>query len=274
MADPVYRPVVACVLGLFRALDIRFDVQGAEHLPESGGAVVALNHISYIDFFVAGVPARARGKRVIRYMAKESIFRHPLAGPLMRGMHHIPVDRAAGAGGYRQALQALRDGELVGVFPEATISGSFTLKDFKTGAVRLAQEAGVPLVPMLTWGGQRVITKGGHHDFRRHVPIWIRVCPPMYPSPGDDPVAITAKLRATMAETLEGIQRAYPDRPAGPEDSWWLPAYLGGGAPTPDEARAIERLAAQGRSEARRRRASRGWRRERTARRKRTGAGS
>jgi len=58
-------------------------------------------------------------------------------------MHHIPVDRDSGAGSYRAALAALRDGELVGVFPEATISQSFTVKEIKGGAARIAASAGV-----------------------------------------------------------------------------------------------------------------------------------
>src|SRR3990170_8054847 len=93
-------------------------------------------------------------------MAKDEVFTHRLSGPLMRGMHHIPVDRDAGAGSYRNAVEALREGEIVGVFPEATISRSFELKDFKAGAVRMAAEAGVPVLPTVIWGSQRVWTKG------------------------------------------------------------------------------------------------------------------
>ena len=78
----------------------------------------------------------------------------------MRGMHHIPVDRGAGASSFRAAVQALKAGEIVGVFPEATISRAFELKDFKSGAVRMAQAADVPLIPMAIWGSQRVWTKG------------------------------------------------------------------------------------------------------------------
>ena len=75
-------------------------------------------------------------------MAKKSVFDHRVSGPLMRGMRHIPVDRDAGLASYRQALAALKAGEVVGVFPEATISRSFTIKDLKTGAARMAAAAG------------------------------------------------------------------------------------------------------------------------------------
>ena len=76
-------------------------------------------------------------------MAKKEVFDHRVSGPLMRGMKHIPVDRpGAAADSYRLAVEALRRGEIVGVFPEATISESYELKEFKSGAARMALEAG------------------------------------------------------------------------------------------------------------------------------------
>ena len=163
MRDLVYPPVILAARGLFAALGLRFTIEGAEHLPRSGGAVVASNHVSYLDFTFVGFGAREAG-RLVRFMAKESVFRHPVSGPLMRGMRHIPVDRAAGSAAFRGAMSALKAGELVGVFPEATISRSFELKEFKAGAARMAQAAGVPLIPMATWGGQRIYTKGRKPD--------------------------------------------------------------------------------------------------------------
>src|SRR4051812_45602255 len=120
-------------------------------------------------------------------MAKQEIFAHPVGGPLMRGMHHIPVDRKSGLGSYEAALAALGAGEVVGVFPEATISRSFTVKGIKSGAVRLAAAADVPLIPMVLWGGQRLWTKGRPRTLnRRHVPITILVGEPLHPKPDED----------------------------------------------------------------------------------------
>ena len=76
--------------------------------------------------------------RLVRFMAKSSVFDHWFAGPFMRAMQHIPVDRKAGAAAFEAAVRALKDGEVVGVFPEATISTSFTVKDLKAGAARMA----------------------------------------------------------------------------------------------------------------------------------------
>ena len=121
MADLVYPPVIAAARTMFRVLDNRIRIEGAEHIPHRGGAVIACNHISYLDFIFCGLGARP-AKRLTRFMAKKEIFDNRIAGPLMRGMHHISVDRSAGLASYREALEKLQAGEVVGVFPEATIS--------------------------------------------------------------------------------------------------------------------------------------------------------
>src|SRR3954469_10245093 len=155
MSEIVYPPVIGAAKLMFRALDMRLDVRGADYIPRTGGAVIACNHISYLDFIFSGFGAQP-AKRPVRFMAKKSVFENRISGPLMRGMHHIPVDRDAGLASYKQALAALKDGQVVGVFPEATISRSFTVKEIKSGAIRMAASAGVPLIPMALWGTQRL----------------------------------------------------------------------------------------------------------------------
>lgn len=239
MPELVYPPVIGVARTWFAALGLRFDIEGTEHIPKDGGAVLVSNHISYLDFIFNGFAALP-AKRLVRFMAKEAVFRHKVSGPLMRAMKHIPVDRGQGEGAYRQALGALRSGEVIGVFPEATISRSFTLKDFKSGAARLAQEARVPLIPMALWGTQRLWTKGRKRDFgRHHLPIGIRIGEAVRAGQEESAVTVTARLREHVHELLEAAQRAYPSAPRSPEDSWWLPAHLGGTAPTPAEARAM-----------------------------------
>ncbi|WP_409461778.1 lysophospholipid acyltransferase family protein [Amycolatopsis sp. GA6-003] len=241
MADFVYPPVLVAARLMFRLLDNRLRVTGAEHVPARGGAVLACTHVSYLDFIYCGLGARP-AKRLVRFMAKQEIFRNPVAGPLMRGMHHIPVDRAAGQASYDEAVARLRAGEVVGVFPEATISQSFTVKDIKTGAVRMAAEASVPVVPMALWGTQRLWTKGRPRDLtRRHVPISVVIGEPMRPGPEDSCEALTTDLRARMSELLEKAQAEYPEAPESDAERWWLPAHLGGSAPTPEEAAALDR---------------------------------
>jgi 1-acyl-sn-glycerol-3-phosphate acyltransferase len=240
MAEFVYPPVVRTALLAFKALGTRFVMDGTEHVPREGGAVLASNHVSYLDFIFDGLAARPSG-RLVRFMAKESVFRHRVSGPLMRGMHHIPVDREAGAGSYRNAVEALRNGEVVGVFPEATISRSFTIKDFKSGAARMAIEAPAPIVPMIVWGGQRIMTKGHPRDFKhRGRAISITLGEPLRPAPGDDPADVTRELRDRMSVLLDEVVKSHPQGPDNPDDTWWIPRHLGGTALTPDEARAIE----------------------------------
>jgi 1-acyl-sn-glycerol-3-phosphate acyltransferase len=237
MRDFVYPPVIGFARAAFKVLDVNFQLAGTENVPRTGGAVIALNHISYVDFILGGYGALP-SKRLVRFMAKEVLFRNRWSGPLMRGMHHIPVDRSAGAASYEQALDHLGAGEVVGVFPEATISRSFELKEFKSGTVRMAAEAGVPVIPLILWGTQRILTKDHPKDFSRHRTIAITVGTPMTVTADDDPVAATAVLRSTMAEMLDDTIRAYPEQPPG---AWWLPAAYGGSAPTPQEADRMDR---------------------------------
>jgi 1-acyl-sn-glycerol-3-phosphate acyltransferase len=238
MVEPVYRPVVALTRAVFRGLGLRFDITGAEHVPTAGGAVMAINHVGYLDFTFAGLAAQD-SKRLVRFMAKKEVFDHPVAGPLMRGMKHIPVDRTgAAAQSYTLAVEAVRRGEIVGVFPEATISQSFELKEFKTGAARMAMEAGVPLLPCVIWGSQRVFTKNRPRDLTRGTPIRIVVGEAFTPTPGSDPLEVTAELKRRMHSLLDEARATYPGGPRSPEDTWWLPASLGGTAPTLEQAAA------------------------------------
>lgn len=235
----VYPPVILACKTLFRVLDLKLDVRGAEHIPATGGAVLACTHVSYLDFIFCGLAGLPSGRKT-RFMAKQQIFANRIAGPLMRGMRHIPVDRAAGQASYQEAVTALRAGEVVGVFPEATISRSFTVKSIKSGAVRMAAEAGVPVIPMTVWGSQRLWTKGRPKNLtQRHVSILIRAGEPFQPTAQDDPEVLTKDLRTRMSALLDGAQRDYPQSPELGGDAFWLPAHLGGTAPTP-EAAALE----------------------------------
>jgi 1-acyl-sn-glycerol-3-phosphate acyltransferase len=224
-------------VGLFRALDLRIDVVGTEHIPATGGGVVVMNHTGFLDFALAALPFWREQGRLVRFMAKQEVFVHRVMGPLMRAMHHIPVDRAAGAAAFRLGVQALRAGELVGIFPEATISRSFCLKEFKSGATRMARLAGVPLIPVTLWGSQRVWTKGRKPTLgaARHIPISITIGAPLQPGRGP---AFDTALVQVMNGLLDVTRARYPEVPG--EDPWWVPAHLGGTAPTPERAAELD----------------------------------
>jgi 1-acyl-sn-glycerol-3-phosphate acyltransferase len=251
VAELVYPAVIGLARVVFRGQGLRFTLQGTEHVPRAGGAVMVLNHIGYMDFTYAGFAALP-AKRLVRFMAKQEVFDHRVSGPLMRGMHHIAVDREAGSASFREALTALKNGEIVGVFPEATISRSFELKEFKAGAVRMAAAARVPLLPAVIWGSQRVWTKDHPKRMgRTKTPITVRVGEPLAVEPKADMAAVTDVLRARMTAMLHEVQEHYPDTPSVPSEAWWLPARLGGGAPTPEEAARLDAAEREARAQRR-----------------------
>lgn len=246
--EPVYGTVIQLARMIWRLQGLRFTVTGVENLPETGGAVIAINHTSYFDFTFAGLPAYKQGLgRKVRFMAKQEVFNHKVGGPLMRKMHHIPVDRDSGAASFEAAVTMLKEGELVGVYPEATISRSFEIKELKSGAARMAIAAGVPIVPHIVWGAQRIWTKDHPKKmYRPKVPIAVAVgepIPPTLPAP-----ELTTLLHSRMQHLLERVQNAYGSHPAG---AFWVPHRLGGGAPSLAEAARLDAEEASRRAAAR-----------------------
>ena len=230
MADLVYPPVITLVKGFWKYLGFRFDFEGDENIPRKGGAILAINHVSYLDFAIAGTAALPV-KRFVRFMAKKELFDHKIAGPLLRGMHHISVDRSNGAPSYVAALKALNSGEIIGIFPEATISISFEIKQLKSGALRLAADTGAPIIPTIVWGGQRVSTKGLKPNFKRgRTPVSVSFGEPIHYAKDVDIEIATQQLREVMISMLNQVQEKYPESHVGQR---WAPARLGGTAPAP-----------------------------------------
>lgn len=230
MADLVYPPVVVAIKLFWKYLGLRFDFQGVHHIPRDGGAILSINHVGYLDFALTGTAALPTG-RYVRFMAKKEVFDNKLAGPLMRGMHHISVDRSSGTASFVAALRALRAGEVVGIFPEGTISVSFEIKELKSGAVRLAMAAGVPVIPTIVWGSQRVWTKKVKRNLRREkFPVTVAFGEPLYFDKQSDVEASESLLRETMIAMLHEVQDKYPDSHQGQR---WAPLRLGGSAPAP-----------------------------------------
>ncbi|MDP8927916.1 MAG: 1-acyl-sn-glycerol-3-phosphate acyltransferase [Actinomycetota bacterium] len=266
-AEPVYRAVVRAAITSFKLMGWKVRIFGAENLPAEGPAVIASNHVGYLDFVFIGYGARAPG-RVVRFMAKQEVFTHPLTGPLMRAMRHIPVDRYGAAhAALAESRRRLERGQVVGMFPEGTISPSFVPREGKAGAARIAMTAGAPLIPAAVWGTQRILTKWRPRNFQRGVAIDVHFGAPIPWEPGEDSEVVTERLMDAIRKLVDRAAAAYPQQPAGEHDRWWLPAHLGGTAPTPEEAE--ERLARQRAEE---RQALRQRARERRAERDRGGS--
>jgi 1-acyl-sn-glycerol-3-phosphate acyltransferase len=235
--EPVYGTVIQAARLVWKVQGLKFTVTGVENLPPTGGAVIAINHTSYFDFTFAGLPAYLQGQgRKVRFMAKREVFDSKVSGPIMRSLRHIPVDRDSGAESFAEACQRLKAGDYVGVYPEATISRSFEIKDFKSGAARMAIAADVPIVPHIVWGAQRIWTKGHPRKmWRPKVPIFVTVGEPIQPTlPAAE---LTALLHTRMQHLLERTQDAYGPHPA---NEFWVPHRLGGAAPTLAEANQLD----------------------------------
>ncbi len=239
MLDITYPPVIVTAKLAFKLLGQRFQLSGTENVPRKGGVLLAINHTGYVDFIYGGLAANP-SKRLVRFMIKREMMDKPGVGHLLRSFHHIRVDRGAGEQSMRDALDYLKAGEAVGIYPEATISRSFEIKELKTGAVRIAAEAGVPLVPVIVWGAHRLMTKDHPRDFSRSPKtIAVRVGTPLYPT-GENAAAENAELRAALQQLLDETIAGYPEDEKAP-GSWWTPARFGGSAPTPEEAKRLDR---------------------------------
>jgi 1-acyl-sn-glycerol-3-phosphate acyltransferase len=232
--EPVYRAVAITAKVLVAATGTKISYQGLEHIPRTGGAVIAINHTSYVDWVPAGLAGIARGRNV-RYMLKAEMQQVKFVDFLIRHCKHIPVDRGAGAEAYAEAVRRLRDGQIVGVMPEATISRSFELKEFKNGAARMALEAEVSIIPLIVWGAQRIWTKDHPRNVGyKKIPVIVAAGEPL--PPNGDAEHLDAALREGMTSLLHRVQEEYP-HPAG---AFWVPRRLGGSAPTVAEAKIIE----------------------------------
>lgn len=112
------------------------------------------------------------------------------------------------------------------------------VKEIKSGAVRIAIAAGVPLIPMCVFGGARLLSYD-HRDFSRGTTVAMTIGTPMHPKRGDDTEAVTQELRARMRELLDETVARYPVTGS----PWWVPRRLGGTAPTLEQAEELDRQA-------------------------------
>lgn len=161
----VYWPAAAIVVPAV-GLIAKLEITGGEHLPQEGPYVLAPNHYSEFDPVIIAVATWRLG-RAPRFMAKESLFRVPVLGPLLTSMGMVPVARASSAAGARQtivqAASLVEKGRGVIVYPEGSLTRDPDLWPMrgKTGAVRLALEGGIPVIPVAMWGVERILPRYG-----------------------------------------------------------------------------------------------------------------
>jgi 1-acyl-sn-glycerol-3-phosphate acyltransferase len=188
-------------------LRLWFDLrhEGLDRIPSTGPAIVACNHVSYLDPLTNGEAVDRAGRRP-RFLAKQELFAIPVVGTVLRGAKQIPVSRGAGGGSpLRRATEALRSGEVVVIYPEGTVTGreDGLPMDGKTGTARLALETGVPVLPMASWGSRAVWQKSGRGSLKFGRPIWTRVGEPL--DLGSNEEASPTRIRAATAEVMDAI---------------------------------------------------------------------
>ena len=212
--EHMYRLIKTTVATVLRLQGARFYVHGVENVPAEGPAIVAGNHIGYYDFISGALPGLLRGRRPTRYMAKKELFDHWFMGPVSRAVGHVEVDRSLGAASVDEAVRRLGEGELIGIFPEGTLSETLELTRFKTGAARIAQASGAPLIPAATWGTQKFWVKSGRKEMgRAHLPVVTVVGEPVDVSGTAEEA--TERLKGAVDKLLIEARKLYAELETG-----------------------------------------------------------
>ncbi|WP_194897543.1 lysophospholipid acyltransferase family protein [Catenulispora pinisilvae] len=165
---PAFRFIVVVMIPLLRVL-MKRDWRGGEHIPETGGVVIAANHISHVDALAFGHYVYGNG-RIPRFLAKSGVFKNKFVGSVLRAAKQIPVyrDSADAANALRDAIAAVNEGQAVAMYPEGTISRDPGLWPMaaKSGAARIALATGCPVVPVAQWGAQEILA---YHERKPHL---------------------------------------------------------------------------------------------------------
>ena len=241
-----YRAIVLAGLAAVKLFRVRLLASGEEDLPRDQvvhgltrevvpgrGAVVAVTHFGYLDFVFAQLVVWRRMRAHSQFLITRKHTGSAFVTAVCQVCDHVVVDRANGGPAYAEALAKLRRGEFLAIFPEGGVSRSWTVRPLRTGTVRMAAEAGAPIVPVAVWGGHRMLTRGRGGIRLRDVwgtPVRVHVGPTLRVEPGEDVVAASARLRAELQAGIDRCIESYPETP--PPGAWWMPAHLGGGAIT------------------------------------------
>ena len=219
--DAVYPAAKAVFFPCLR-FGLRWTIEGESNIPERGATILASNHVSYLDPLTLAFVADRRRRR-IRFLAKAELFAKPGLGTLLRAGHQIPVRRgsAESAGALAAALEALRKGECVAVFPEGTISEDLEPMRGKSGTARLAQESGVPVVPVGLWGTHRIMTKGRKPHLSWRVAQVAVVGTPVHIAEGERVKDATLRIMDAITDCVAHARAIYPQRPGPGDDAWW-----------------------------------------------------
>ena len=212
----------------------RFDIEGVEHVPDAGAAVLVGNHRSYFDPMAMGLALAKRG-RPVRFLGKKEVFDAPVVGPLARAFGGIRVERGSGSDEPLQAAaQALEAGELVALMPQGTIPRGPAFFDpvlkGRWGAARLAQMTDAPVIPVGLWGTEHVWPRNA-----RLPAVWNVTNPPLVTVRVGPPVKLahrsvaadTKKIMAAIVELLPPEAREHREPTEDELARTYPPGYKG-----------------------------------------------
>ena len=195
--------------------------EGLENVPREGPCLVACNHVSYFDPLAHGY-LLVKAHRIPRYLAKSELYEQWLLRRVLEGAKQVKVYRGSGdAGPVEAARRALRAGECVVVYPEATVTKNpdFSPMRAKTGIARLTLTSEVPVVPVAVWGSQHVWQRDGARSLKFGRPIWVKAGPPMDFSSYSDTEMDNETLRTVtdhvmdeIAQLVDDLRSRYPKR--------------------------------------------------------------
>ncbi len=139
------------------AIWLRYRAFGIHRIPREGGGLILINHQSFLDPLLVGLPLQ----RPVSYLARDSLFHVPIIGWILRNTYVMPISReSAGAGPLKEAIRRMKHGFLVGIFPEGTRSSDGTVGPFKPGFVALVRRSKLPVYPVGIAGADRAFPRG------------------------------------------------------------------------------------------------------------------
>lgn len=187
---------------IFRPYLCTFEVEGREHVPLNGGLVVASNHTMGPDFVMLGYAS----PRQIFYMAKSESFEiNPWLSRFLYAVGTFPVKRfSQDADALNEAIDLVKGGKVLGMFPEGTRSRTGSLNRGRSGTVRIAAEANAPIVPAMTMNANMLLYRF-KYPFAARPHLTIRFGPPIHVDPS---VLVDEDL---LNETTEQVMLAIAD---------------------------------------------------------------
>jgi 1-acyl-sn-glycerol-3-phosphate acyltransferase len=184
----------------------RVRVEGLEHVPGTGPAILAFNHVSVLDGPALAIETAYRRRRAVRFLIAAEVFGQRFFGWIVRSFHQIPIRRGEGdKNALVEAIETVSSGALAAIAPEGRVNPDIEagLQRIRSGCARIALPTGAPVVPVGIWGTQARWPKAGPTLRRPMRPtLAIVFGPAVHPRPGDDIETFSTRLRDALEEQV------------------------------------------------------------------------